>query len=152
MHPDSVNTIRIPTILTGSTRDTYEVHFFAPFVKCGQNGSFVDNGGSGGIVSRVSADGTIITDGVDEMCNIYKEHPNTKIVFNGYKIPEYDKALELVREAAMRTKDVRYVGWDVAYSDKGWVIVEGNSCGQLLGQICDKKGEKSELDALMKKI
>ena len=37
--------------------------------------------------------------------------------------------------------DQRYVGWDLALSKDGWVLVEGNSGGQFVGpQISLKKG------------
>lgn len=154
LHPNSVNTLRIATVLTGSTADTYKVNFFAPFAKVGQKGSFVDNGGAGGILIAISPDGTVSTDGIDEKCHIYKEHPDTKITFKGYPIPEFEQALKLAETAALRIKaDARIVGWDLAYTDKGWVIVEGNAFGQLIGQqMCDKVGKKKEFDALMAKI
>ena len=36
------------------------------------------------------------------------------------------KAFEMCEEAASRIPQVRYIGWDVAFSDKGPVLVEGN--------------------------
>ena len=51
------------------------------------------------------------------------------------------------------SNDARIVGWDLAYSENGWVIVEGNAFGQLIGQqMCDKVGKKAEFEALMKQI
>ena len=151
-HHHSVNTIRLTTIRTGSTKENYKVNIFAPFAKFGQNGSFVDNGGSGGIFVGFDENGTIVTDGFDEMCHSYVSHPNSGIVFKGYQLPEFEKAVELATNAAMRVDDVRYIGWDLAYSVNGWVIVEGNSCAQPIRQGCDKIGRKRELDELMKQL
>lgn len=154
LHPHSVNTLRISTILTGSGNETYKVNVLAPFAKVGQKGSFVDNGGSGGILVAISPEGKFFTDGIDEYCTVYTEHPDTKITFKGYEIPEFDKVLKLAETAALRIKtDARIVGWDLAYSENGWVIVEGNAFGQLIGQqMCDKVGKKAEFEALMKQI
>ena len=49
----------------------------------------------------------------------------------GYDIPEldisdYESSLELVKKASTVEKHVRYVGWDVCFSKKGPLIVEGN--------------------------
>ena len=40
--------------------------------------------------------------------------------------PYFEKALQLCKKAAKVEKHVRYVGWDIAITDKGPVIVEGN--------------------------
>ena len=46
-----------------------------PFIKIGQKGSFVDNGGAGGILAQIDPkNGTIITDGKDEAYCIQRNH------------------------------------------------------------------------------
>jgi hypothetical protein len=37
----------------------------------------------------------------------------------------------------------RYIGWDFALTDDGWVLIEGN-WGQFLSQYVDKIGLKSK--------
>ena len=141
-HPDSVNTLRCTTIV----RDG-DVIVFYPFIKMGQFGMFVDNGGKGGILAGVDAEtGRVCSDGLDESGVEYVTHPNTGILISGYQLPMWNKCLELVKECARSIPSVRVVGWDVAWSDKGWVIVEGNAQGQFVGQQSTiKKGLKKEL-------
>ena len=39
---------------------------------------------------------------------------------------EEDKFIELAKKASLVVDEVRYVGWDIAVTDKGPVIIEGN--------------------------
>ncbi len=153
-HPQSVNTIRIVTILTGNSPDDYKVIHYSPFFKTGRGNSFVDNGGAGGILCSVGMDGTITSDGIDELTKVYREHPDTHISFKGKKLPEFEQALKLAETAALRYHKNRYVGWDMAYTKEGnWVIVEGNSLGQFVGQqMCDKIGKKAEFEEILSQI
>ena len=71
-------------------------------------------------------DGKIIVPAIDRDDNIFYEHPISKIKIVGYEIPNYDKAINLVKECAKKIPEVKYVGWDVAITDKDAVIIEGN--------------------------
>ena len=44
----------------------------------------------------------------------------------GFKVPFYEEACQMVKEASKVVPSVRYVGWDVAITNKGPVIIEGN--------------------------
>ena len=61
------------------------------------------------------------------------------ILFN---VPLFHEAVELVKECAKVIPEIAYVGWDVAISDKGPVIVEGNcfpGVYQVKPSLSDKK-------------
>jgi len=58
--------------------------------------------------------------------NVFPEHPTTKEKIVGFKVPLFKEAVELVKKAAKIAPEVGYVGWDVAISVDGPVIVEGN--------------------------
>ncbi len=150
LHPNSINTIRITTILT----DNNNVVVFYPFLKVGQKGSFVDNAGSGGIIVQIDPNsGKLCSGGYDESNVRYAAHPDTGVIFNGYQLPEFSNAVSLAKKLALVRPGCRYVGWDLAHTDKGWVMVEGNSRGQFIGQqVCDKIGKKSEMDDIMKNV
>lgn len=79
-----------------------------------------------GMYTYVDNSGNVYVEAIDKNDNIYHTHPisNKKIV--GFKVPLFDEAVNLVKECAKIVPDVAYVGWDVAISDKGPVIVEGN--------------------------
>lgn len=148
LHPSSVNTVRVPTILTKNKDD---VRAFYPCLRIGQHGNVVDNAGAGGILCQIDENGVVFTDGCDEHGNTYEEQPDTHIKFRGFCLPEWDKAMALCREAALSYPGNRYIGFDIAHTEEyGWVIVEANARGELLGtQICDKIGKKKELEAII---
>lgn len=141
LHPNSVNTVRIPVVKSAKTG---EVHIFHPFFRTGRGEAAVDNGGAGGIFANVDAQtGIVCTRGVDETGHQYLIHPDTKESFVGFKIPRWNEAIELVKVISAKTTN-RYIGWDLALTEVGWVVVEGNDCGQFLMQIADKTGRLQE--------
>ena len=126
LNESSVNTVRCPTILSGD-----KVHIFYPIIRIGRKGSFVDNGSAGGILASIDPEtGIVFTKGRDELGNSFVLHPDSGHVIPGFKIPEWDELLKIVKDAAKIVSSTRYVGWDMAYTDNGWVIVEGNNYGQ----------------------
>lgn len=139
---DSVNTIRIFTFYT---KHGVVTHF--AFIKTGRSGRFVDNGGAGGIFAEIDTKtGVVSSDACDEMGNRYITHPDSDVRFRGFQLPEWDSAVAICKEAALLTPEVKYLGWDLAYTDdKGWVVVEVNTSGAFIQQACKKKGIKKEL-------
>ncbi len=75
---------------------------------------------------RLSEDGKISSRVVDDVANIYEEHPIKKIKFNTVEVPYVKEAYEMALKAAMVVPEVRYVGWDIAITKDGPVIMEGN--------------------------
>lgn len=91
-------------------------------------------------------EGVVITDGFSENGEVYKTHPNTMFLIKGYSIPEWECAIELVKKLAMVVPEQVYVGWDLAYTDTGWIMIEGNSWGQYIVQIPLRKGIRSIIE------
>ena len=58
--------------------------------------------------------------------NIFKVHPISHINLIGYKVPNFDKCINMVCECAKIVPDVKYVGWDVAITKNGVSLIEGN--------------------------
>lgn len=53
----------------------------------------------------------------------------------------------MAKELANVVPEQRYVGWDLAYTDAGWVMIEGNSWSQFVGpQISQRRGMRSYVD------
>lgn len=148
LHPSSLNTIRVTTYMD----DNGNVTIHLPFFKIGQKGSFVDNGGSGGIFALIdAATGVVISDGKDEANNVYVKHPDTGIQLKGFRVPEWDSLVSFAEEAARMFPDVRYAGWDMALSaDRGWLVIEVNCRTQFFGQqMCDEVGKREDLERLI---
>lgn len=126
-HPDmnvlydkSVNTMRMFTFYKNG-----KSYFLQAVLKIG-NGGVVDNFSSGGMYTYVSNTGDVYVEAIDRNDNIYTEHPISKQKIVGFKVPMFNDAVELVKECAKIIPEVAYVGWDVAISENGPVIVEGN--------------------------
>lgn len=149
LNPSSVNTIRCMTFQTSKG-----IVIGPCFLKVGQGGSFVDNGGKGGILIGIdSQTGVLVTSGYDEFLNEYAEHPDTKVKFMGYRLPDWEQMKALAIEVSAQIPSVKYIGWDFAHTDFGWVIIEGNGGGQFIGpQIVWKQGIKEEIETLMRDI
>lgn len=122
LHPQSLNTIRIVTDLVGETvRVAYLV------VKIGRGGGCCDNTGQGGMFCRVDPKtATICSVATDDYFNVYDAHPDTGVVFKGYRLPMLADAIETVERAAREIPQMRHIGWDVAITPDGPAIIEGN--------------------------
>lgn len=142
LNSSSVNTVRCMTFLDKGT-----VQIGPCFLKVGQGDSFVDNAGAGGIVCGINSQtGMVITNGFDEFLSEYSEHPETHVAFYGFQVPEWDEMIDLTKDMAQKSSSVRYIGWDMAHTDKGWVVIEGNGSGQMIiPQIVFQKGFKQEI-------
>lgn len=114
---------------------------------CGE--AVVDNGGSGGILANVDVDtGIVYTSGRNEKGERFLIHPDSKEQIVGFQIPRWKEAVAMVKEISAKTTN-RYIGWDLALTEAGWVLVEGNSCGQLLTQLVDRNGILQEFLDIM---
>ena len=121
--PSSVNTVRIVTVLKNG-----EAHFMYSLVRIGNGKSAVDNITSGGLYTAVPEDGVLKKPAFcDKTGKYYDSHPATGTVFAGFRIPMFRQAVELCLEAALVEPHMGYIGWDVAITEAGPVLVEGNT-------------------------
>lgn len=139
LNETSVNTVRCITL---KTNEGVEVLY--TFLKVGRKGSFVDNGGAGGLLVGIDKEtGMLITDARDEFANAYPSHPDHGYDFKGLKLPEWDGLMELTKSISAGISGISYIGWDFAHTEHGWVVVEGNGGSQLIGpQIVFQEGIK----------
>ena len=127
-HPDmnllydkSVNTMRIFTFLQDGKATVLQA-----VLKFG-NGGVVDNFSSGGMYTFLDQNGVVLTAAIDKEDRIFEKHPTTQLDIIGFQVPLFQEALELVKQAAQVIPTVQYVGWDVAITKDGPVLVEGNA-------------------------
>ncbi len=145
LHPSSVNTIRITTLRLGG-----KIHIINPFVRMGRGEDVVDNAAQGGIFAVIDKETGIITETSDELGNKYVIHPDTGTPIVGFTIPQWKEALALSKELSDVLPECRMVGWDLAYTKNGWVVVEGNSKAQFICfQIATQRGFRKELESLL---
>ncbi len=132
-----VNTVRLPAFLT-----KYGFKVLDPFFRTGRAGSVVDNAGQGGVFAAIDPQtGVLISDGVDEYCHTFPTHPDSGLIFKGWQIPRWKELLAVAEKAHKTIPHHKYIGWDFALTDTGWVLIEGN-WGQMVGQYATKVGVK----------
>ena len=142
LNPTSLNTVRIVTVLENGN-----VRLFHPFLRIGRYGSIVDNGGAGGIIVPVDAEtGRLSKTGRDETGRWYSEHPDSHVKFADVTLPQWDEAVHLAEKLAAVRPNNRCIGFDLAVTESGWVMIEANIRGQFIGQqMVDRVGRRWEL-------
>lgn len=112
--------------------------------------SYVDNLAAGNIAAQIDAEtGVINAKGVysDITKNDEEVHPKTKEKIVGFKIPFWKESLNMVKKAALLKPENRSIGWDVAITNDGPELLEGNhNWCKLLWQLPAKEGMKQELE------
>ena len=137
--PASVNTLRIMTFVNNGKS---EILYAA--LRVGNGIYEVDNFHKGGMgVSINTKEGKLRGNAIDKDLNEFKMHPTTKIYFNKFELPFWNETKKLVLDAALVNQNIKVVGWDVAITKNGPVLVEGNRRpGFDLVQVLSKKGRK----------
>ncbi len=146
VHPESVNTVRVVTY----NKDG-DVKIICAYLRAGRGSNIVDNGGAGGLTAAINREThTIESDAATEAGDMFEVHPDTGVRFRGFQIQEWDLLEETVTEAANRFPTIKFIAWDMAHSDKGWQVVEGNSQGQMwIYQNSSLEGMRKETEELI---
>jgi hypothetical protein len=140
----SVNTVRLPAIFNNE-----KFTVLGPFLRTGRAGAIADNAGAGGIFACIDPKtGVITTDGIDENGIYYEKHPNSSFRYKGWQVPKWKELLDYAEQIHKEVPHHKYVGWDFALSEKGWMLVEGN-WGQFVSQYNDHIGLKKQFFELL---
>lgn len=122
IYPYSVNSFRIITY-----RWKNEIYHMPVTVRFGQGGNKIDNAHAGGISVGVNDDGTLHKKSFTEFNDRLTEHPDTHIVFEGYKIPYFDKLIAAAKKMHMLIPQMGNYNWDFTLNEKGSpVLIEVN--------------------------
>ena len=122
LYPDSVNTIRIASVLTNDGPVLLSTCMRI------SNGGVIDNFCKGGMTAQINFDtGRIETNAVDRDHKVYETHPVTGVRFLGYQMPNWELLKDTVRKMALVDPDAVFVGWDIAITPEGIDMVEANN-------------------------
>ncbi len=122
INSSSVNTIRIITLLKKD-----ETVVLSAILRMGVGDSKVDNSSSGGLTVGITQDGKLKKTACAEKRKLINEHPSSGVVFDGYEIPSFSEAVELVKKASRMVPHFRMVAWDVSILKDGTpVLIEAN--------------------------
>lgn len=150
LYPGSINTLRIVTLYN---KDTDEIFYPFTCIRIG-NGGVVDNINNGGMTSVIDAKtGILKYPASDKNHIVYENHPITGTKIKGFQVPYWNDILAFAAAAARKIPDMGYIGWDVAVSQNGLVMIEGNDYpGHDLYQMPGMIENKTGLKPLFEKI
>lgn len=125
LYPSSVNTLRL---ITARTDDG--VHLLSSVLRVGAGGSHTDNWSTGGLIAYINPE-----TGATELPGVFKygphdvvtRHPDTNVDLDGYEIPHFEEAVDLACRFHRDLRGLHTVGWDVAITPNGPMLLEGNS-------------------------
>ena len=112
----------------------------------------IDNATAGGLAAAIDPETGIVTsEACREDLSRMLFHPDTGVKIIGMQIPQWDDLLKLVDQLAHVVPEQRFVGWDLALTDQGWVMVEGNDNAMVTAiQMCERKGLRERFDRAFK--
>ena len=136
-----VNTIRAITIHDGETANN-----FINYLRLGVGNSIVDNVSHGGLGCRIREDGMLFNTAMDKYgyTGRITHHPDSKVEFKGFKIPFYHEALKLVVRMHQCFHCFFIIGWDIAITESGPIIIEANPVGGILYEQAIYRGVRSK--------
>lgn len=144
LSPNSLNTIRIVTQIT----DNLTVDVIGAILRMGVLKD-TDNLSSGGIACKIDIDkGQICSNAIsfDISLPLLSAHPVSGIDLIGFQVPFWKEIIGICRKAALVNIDNKSIGWDVAVTSKGPILLEGNhDWGARLWQIPEDRGLKHTL-------
>lgn len=129
LYPGSLNTLRVITIRDepgGEPRVAVAVQ------RIGREGTGpLDSFSAGGMAAAVDLSTGRLGPAVARVLRrervTYDHHPDTGAAITGLVVPLLADTLDLVLQAMRVVPDALHIGWDVAVSDRGPLIIEGNA-------------------------
>ena len=125
IHSGCINTMRVETFIDKKG----EIHILSAFMRFGIGKSHVDNAHSGGFYVGINLKNGTLRDIGHQYMEYggakYTIHPDSKFAFANFEIPYFKELCDLVIKGVQFLPD-RYIGWDIAISNKGPVIIEAN--------------------------
>ncbi len=137
-NPDSVNTIRVLT---------FKNSIVAATIRFGGIGSYVDNTAKGGVAVSLDIEtGKLGEYGMREYdLTKYTEHPGTHLNFKNRYCSQWPKVKQLVEKCINFLPYYVSVGFDIATTDEGPVVIEINTgAGIYLSQMGKEYGLKKQ--------
>lgn len=125
LNSSSVNTLRIYSVLGQDG----VVTVYSAVVRMGIGDSKLDNYSAGGMTCGIREDGCLRKYCINKKGEKLEAHPTSHTVFEGYRIPSYDKSLALIKKAHPMIAHFRSIAWDIAIDEDGEaVLIEANLC------------------------
>ena len=122
INPSCLNTIRIVTIIG---RRSKKPNIFGQLIRIGCN-AINDNISTGGVGLGIKKDDGLTVKYAVGHHKVEIQHSITKKYYENNKIPYWNEVKELVLKAHSFLPEVPTIGWDVAITPNGPILLEGN--------------------------
>lgn len=124
IHAASVNSVRVNSARDRAGRTV----LIGACLKAGTGEGRADNFHAGGIAWPLDPEtGCVCRSGRDRFGTAdYPCHPDTGFPMRGFAVPFWPEILDCVRDCMARIPSVGYVGWDLAVTEGGPEMIEGN--------------------------
>lgn len=139
LNPTSVNTVRVVTFNYHG-----KVNVLSCALRTGVKGAVTDNisGGEGQCWAVDISSGIVFTPSFGYNYQSHIFHLGSGYQVLGFQIPNWKLVIETVKDAAAHIPSVAYIGWDVAITESGVCLIEGNhDPGHGNMQMMDQKGK-----------
>ncbi len=146
INPSSVNTVRFMTALYPNK----EVKIVATFMKFGRMGSDIDNAGDGGNVDcgidfkKGVCYNTVQFNSFNDVKRITK-HPDSDVQIEGITIKNWVDFVVKVKSFQSKVPYLKMIGWDIALTDEGPMVIEINNWWDTTGQLFIGRGWRNEV-------
>ena len=147
LNPTSVNTMRIL-----SYRSDMEVLIVYSVVRIGRKGSVIDNQCAGGISTTIDKDGRLGKEAFGGYSADNILMTDSGVVLDGYQLPSYDKAIEMVKRLHLKLPFFNLVGWDVAIQEDGEPILIEFNTNPGLSQSAFKSGMGEYTERIIREL
>ena len=123
IYPHAICTFRI---VTRNEKNSVSILF--SLLRVGQGAMQVDNASSGGLYMQVDAvTGKFAARAYAFDGRVHEKHPDTGFVFGDYTFPYWEELSRFVTLSAQKLNKIKYIGWDIAYTPDGPVVIEANN-------------------------
>lgn len=148
LYPNAVNTLRITV-----AREKDGLRVMGRMGMLGAHGTDCSNWHFGGVSVNLKEDGTLDKYGYCKIDKKITAHPDTGVVFEGYKIPYFDEAIALAKRATECFYGFCSIGWDVVITTEGPILLEGNDdWGVVAHQMVEDRGWRANWEQSMGKL
>lgn len=151
INPTSINTLRLLTLL----HPNGEAELIYGLIRMGRKGRWVDNSGKGGNVMAILNKETGRFENIVSFAH-YKSyeplthHPDSGIDLVNFEIKNWQEIKNQVFDFHRKLSWLKAIGWDVAITEEGPVIIEINNRWDIIGQTIAREGWYDYLNTLYK--
>ena len=136
---DSLQTARITTWITKDGAFELYLTFFKFIIGKNISDNF-SSGHTGNMIANIDPETGMLGEAIAKSSDnigvrVVPVHPVTGIDIRGTALPHWASALQLAERAARLFLPLRAIGWDVALTPEGAVLIEGNAWWESVSQL-----------------